>query len=480
MTGRLSFRRTAFCLLWVLFSLTFSPLITRGEDGAPGVNWAVTPEDRDCDRFREQSARMEQGDVDLLWVGDSITHFWEDAGAPVFEKYYGKRKTMNFAISGDRTGHVIWRIEHSPMDKIDPKMAVVMIGTNNIGHGSSNPAQTVEGIQKIVAMLKERYPAMKILLLKVFPRGNKPDDPLRVGVNEINDGLEKIYADGGVENVQLYGIGDLMLDADGTLPPEIMPDALHPNAAGYEIWASAIEPLVIEGLGETPEEILPATSDIYWWKDCFNEQCQQLKTKKGNILFFGDSITHNWVRTDDASRALWEKYYGKRGGINLGVGGDTARQVIWRFDHYPLEKVNPKLVVLEMGVNDLTSVEAPKEEVAYANRYLVKKIRGLWPNVPVIVMKLLPFQYPDNEKHSGMEFQRWVDDYNEILPLYFRDIPDVTIVDLSDLYLLPDGKINPDLMPDFVHPNAAGFRLWGERLKDLVNAKLKSSSKPGR
>ena len=103
------------------------------------ANMAITPEDRDIDRFREQSARMEDGDVDLLWVGDSITHFWEGTGAKVFEKYYGHRKTMNFAISGDRTGHVIWRIQHSPMDKINPKMAVVMIGTNNIGHESTTP-----------------------------------------------------------------------------------------------------------------------------------------------------------------------------------------------------------------------------------------------------------------------------------------------------------------------------------------------------
>ena len=120
-------------------------------------NLATTLENRDIDRYKQQAERMAQGDVDLLWVGDSITHFWENAGKEVWEKYYGNRKAMNFAISGDRTGHVLWRMANSPMDKISPKMTVVMIGTNNIGHKKPNsqemhstPSETVEGIQAIV------------------------------------------------------------------------------------------------------------------------------------------------------------------------------------------------------------------------------------------------------------------------------------------------------------------------------------------
>ena len=73
-------------------------------------NLAITLEDRNIDRYQQQKARMEQGDVDLLWVGDSITHFWETTGKEVWDSYYGNRKAMNFAISGDRTGHVLWRI----------------------------------------------------------------------------------------------------------------------------------------------------------------------------------------------------------------------------------------------------------------------------------------------------------------------------------------------------------------------------------
>ncbi len=450
----------------ILFALFLSASLVRGE------NAALTPLDRDCDRFQDQCAQMEKGDVDLLWVGDSITHFWEYASY-VYDEFYGNRKTLNFGISGDQTGHVIWRLQHAPLDKIHPKMAVVMIGTNNLGSGSSTPAETVEGIQKVVDILKENYPEMKILLLEIFPRDHKPTGKLRQKVDETNEGIRKVYADGKVENVQLLSLNDLFLTRDGILPVEIMPDFLHPSERGYEIWANAIEPMVIEALGEAQETITPEPATSLWfWNEVYTNHCKQLESKNFDLLMIGDSILHNWVRTDEKSKEYWEKYYGSKGGINLAVGGSLARSTIWLLDHYPLDKIEPKLIYLEVGTNDLTSAETKKEEVAYANRYIVKKLRARWPKVHVIVAKLLPFQFADNDDHEGMEFQEWVDAYNAILPYYFRDIPDVEIVDLSDLYLLPDGTIDDDLMPDRVHPNADGFKLWGDFLNALITEKL--------
>ena len=272
-------------------------------------NLATTLENRDIDRYKQQAERMAQGDVDLLWVGDSITHFWEGKGKEVWDKYYSERKAMNFAISGDRTGHVLWRMENSPMDKISPKMTVVMIGTNNIGHKKDNgemhstPAQTVEGIQMIVDRLKGFYPETKILLLEVFPRGNKADDPLRQAVNEINKGLEAIYANGAVENVQLYSINDLFLTKDGELPKEIMPDFLHPSQEGYEIWAKAIEPMIADGLGENSVDTQPAPVDAEWWSKRFDEKNEILKKGDVDILMIGDSITHGW---ESAGPDVWQ------------------------------------------------------------------------------------------------------------------------------------------------------------------------------
>jgi len=218
-------------------------------------NPAITPVDRNelkwwNDRHLAKLAEVKEkaGNVDLLMIGDSITHFWEsEAGTVVWEKYYANRKPFNIGYGGDRTEHVLWRLDHGEVDGISPKLAVMMIGTNNIGHQSSTPAQTIEGIKVILAKLEQKLPETKILLLAVFPRGANENDGLRNQVNEINQGLPAL-ADG--KQVFYLDIGSKFLDDNKILPKSVMPDLLHPNAKGYEIWAKAIEPSVEKLLGE--------------------------------------------------------------------------------------------------------------------------------------------------------------------------------------------------------------------------------------
>jgi len=197
-----------------------------------------------ADRYAQKQDIVQKGDIDLLFVGDSITHGWEGKGKDVWAKYYGNRKAANLGYGGDRTEHVIWRLtEGKEMEGLSPKLIVLMIGTNNVGHRSSTPAQTVEGIRKILDIMKEKAPKAKILLLSVFPRSANPQDEMRVKVNEINAGLPAL-ADG--ERVIYVDFGKKFLAEDGTLPVEMMRDRLHPGAAGYEIWAQEIEPFVVK------------------------------------------------------------------------------------------------------------------------------------------------------------------------------------------------------------------------------------------
>ena len=196
-----------------------------------------------ADRHEQKLAIVQKGDIDLVFVGDSITHGWEGKGKDVWAKYYGNRKAVNLGYGADRTEHVIWRLTNGEMDGISPKLVVLMIGTNNVGHRSSTPAQTVEGIRKILDIMKEKAPKAKILLLSVFPRSANPQDEMRVKVNEINAGLPAL-ADG--ERVIYVDFGKKFLAEDGTLPVEMMRDRLHPGAAGYEIWAQEIEPFVVK------------------------------------------------------------------------------------------------------------------------------------------------------------------------------------------------------------------------------------------
>jgi len=189
--------------------------------------------------------RSKKGDIDLVFLGDSIIHAWENEGREVWARYYGRRNAANMGISGDCTEHVAWRIDNGNFDNISPKLIIVMIGTNNTRFNT--PGEIADGVNLVVQKLRKKVPGAKILLLGIFPRGATPDDKGRkkvVAANRIIEGL----ADG--RQVHYRDIGGKFLDRNGNLPAGIMPDGLHPNSAGYEIWAKSIEPEVKKLLGE--------------------------------------------------------------------------------------------------------------------------------------------------------------------------------------------------------------------------------------
>ena len=190
--------------------------------------------------------RKAMKEVDLLMIGDSITHGWEDKGKETWDKLYANRNALNLGFSGDRTEHVIWRFQNGAIDDITPKLAVVMIGTNNTGHRKEKARHTAAGIKRIISELKLRLPNTKVLLLAIFPRGADKEDELRKLNTEINQ-IIKSYGDD--ENVLFMNINEAFLE-DGTLPKSIMADLLHPNAEGYEIWGEAVEPMVKKLMGE--------------------------------------------------------------------------------------------------------------------------------------------------------------------------------------------------------------------------------------
>jgi lysophospholipase L1-like esterase len=207
---------------------------------------AVTPKNRDCARHQAFNARVKEGNVDLIFIGDSITHWWERAGKEVWEKYYGHRKAVNLGIGGDRTQHVLWRLDNGNIDGISPKVAVVMIGTNNLSPNRSTVEETADGVIAICKKLRTRLPKTKILLLAIFPRAQEPC-PLRDKVAQTNKIISRI-ADG--KKIYYLDIGDKFVEPDGSISREIMKDYLHLTPKGYKIWAEAIEPKLAELMGE--------------------------------------------------------------------------------------------------------------------------------------------------------------------------------------------------------------------------------------
>jgi beta-glucosidase len=229
-----------------------------GAAKAAPQNIAIAPASRPMPAWTQRheriNGRAKQGDVDLLFIGDSITQGWETSpprgGKEVWAKNYGGRKAMNAGISGDQTQHVLWRLDNGNIDGIQPKLAVVMIGTNNVPERSNCTAQNItDGVKAIVARLREKLPQTKILLLAIFPRSDRAmeNDAMKEKIDTVNKSIATL-ADNN--NVYFLDINSKFLDADGKIPDDVMPDHLHPNTKGYEIWAEAIEPKVAELLGE--------------------------------------------------------------------------------------------------------------------------------------------------------------------------------------------------------------------------------------
>jgi lysophospholipase L1-like esterase len=188
--------------------------------------------------------RAKAGPIGVLFLGDSITEGWGGRGKEVWNKTYAQYQPANFGIGGDRTQHVLWRIDNGELDGINPKVLVLMIGTNNIGYTAEEIAKADV---KICSEIHEKLPNTKLLLLGIFPRGMDPKDAkvasMRDKIKAVNAELAKL--DDG-SKTRYLDIGDKFLTPDGMLTKEIMPDALHPNAKGYQIWADAMQPLLDE------------------------------------------------------------------------------------------------------------------------------------------------------------------------------------------------------------------------------------------
>jgi lysophospholipase L1-like esterase len=192
--------------------------------------------------FLEDIKKMHET-INLVFVGDSITDGWRGAGLSVWDKFFAPSKALNLGISGDATQHVLWRMRHGELEGYEAQLFVIMIGTNN----GDSAADVATGIGAIVKEIRDKQPQARILLLGIFPRGEKPD-ATREKNTEVNRTIAKL--DDG-KSIRFLDIGDKFLEADKSMSKDIMPDFLHPSLKGYEIWAAAINDSVQELLKES-------------------------------------------------------------------------------------------------------------------------------------------------------------------------------------------------------------------------------------
>ncbi len=212
----------------------------------------AVPRDKDkraTEKHESFLAQAKKGGIDLLLIGDSITDMWggeghdpkTSRGQKIYEKEFLPLKAANFGISGDRTQHVLWRLQNGELEGIKPKVVMLMIGTNNVFDNSAE--EIADGVTAIVSEIKTKLPETKVLLLGVFPRGLKPNKE-RDKLKATNAILAKL--DDGGKTVKFLDIGDKFVEADGTISKDVMYDWLHLAEKGYQIWADAVKGPIME------------------------------------------------------------------------------------------------------------------------------------------------------------------------------------------------------------------------------------------
>ena len=208
----------------------------------------------DAHAKRQQILDADHGNFEYFFVGDSITAGWNKSGSEVLERLFDAGKVMNLGHPADKTQHIIWRLLNHDLDQTRPKVAMVLAGTNNSNNDEYTEEQIAEGVEAIIQVLRAKLPETRILLLGIFPRGShEKRKEIKSGLTEavMNPQWEKLnrvneiiqtFADG--KTVVYLNINEAFLNETGALPCEVMPDLLHPNEKGYEIWANAVKPVI--------------------------------------------------------------------------------------------------------------------------------------------------------------------------------------------------------------------------------------------
>ena len=433
-------------------------------------------------RHAEKMSVVTNGGAKVVFIGDSITHFWETNGKAQLAKYFSAsdRQMLDLGISADRTEHVLWRLnEGGELDGYEAKCILLMIGTNNSGHfpfAKEPPSDTILGIREILRTIRAKQPKATVVLTAIFPRGRDVNDACRRRNEVVNKEIKKL-ADG--QQVFWCDFNEQFLTPEGLLSPEVFPDRLHPNAAGYEIWAAAVKPYVDYALSEGA---LPAPANRYapflrkeyvridgpsttypvsriraegygkedWWLDRLLEKRNQIADSDGtfDLVFFGDSITHNWETNGKDAFAELRKTYSV---LNIGYSGDRTEHLLWRGRNGELDGYKAKCIMLMVGTNN-SSDRAP--DVAAGIKEILALIAEKQPQAKTLLLPIFPRGASADDKKRVKN-----EEVNAIIKSY-ADGEKVIWVDFNAKFL--DAKGDTEwIMPDRLHPNATGYReIW--------------------
>jgi len=217
---------------------------------------ATQPEPRPArpgwlERHQRYADRAAAGPIDLLFLGDSITQRWETAPA-VWQHWYAPRRAVAMGIDNDGTQQLLWRLAHSHLELVCPRLAVVLIGINNLGNDAAEPEELTAGILAVVADLHLRLPGTPVLLLGLLPYGATLKAGSQATIPATNRRLAALAAQADPARLRFYDLGERFLGAGGQVDRRLLHDGVHPSPAGYEVLAQALEPAIAALLGPLP------------------------------------------------------------------------------------------------------------------------------------------------------------------------------------------------------------------------------------
>jgi lysophospholipase L1-like esterase len=429
-------------------------------------------------------------DTKLLLIGDSITNNYDKANPPdenfqpTWKQFYQPRKALNLGYSGDTTANVLWRLDHGEVDGLHPKVAMLLIGTNNTGYRGQTAEQTESGIDAVVANLERRLPETRILLLGILP--SDISDSKSGRDRAVNQYLAACYGEN--PRVTYLDIGSVFYNGstlnasifyDPRLPQHGKP--LHPDTDGQRKMAEAIEPTLAKLMGESPAVPLASMRDIntalipverleldsYDWYARHHAELELQKRLKPRVVLIGDSITHFWdgppIANNVNGPTAWQRVFGGLPVINMGFGWDRTQNVLWRLRQGEFDLLSPQWVVLGIGTNNLTGTTNARantpEEIVDGIAAICLEVRQRSPQSHIALMAIFPRGANPSDPLRGPILKT-----NDLLARRFAGDPWVTYLDLGPRFLAPDGSLPSALMPDGTHPSDAGYRIWADAL----------------
>ncbi len=446
----------------IIVSAVAALMLTGALFAAPVTSITPVPQSDNPDnwwmkRFAEKRELVRKGGSEVVFVGDSITHGLE--GSEIWKaKFAGAPyNALNLGFSGDRTEHVLWRLDRGELDGYKAKVVVLMIGTNNTGHRSradESPIDTIIGINEIIRKIRQKQPQAKIILHPILPCGERPDDPLRLRNDVVNEAIRQL-ADG--QSVFLCDFNNLLLNADGSISKEIMPDFLHPSEKGRKIWMKALLPMVnglmASGESEYPPAARATPRRLPEYVGRMTDRRRQTMNRKGELLdvvFLGDSITHGW---EGNGREVFKKLCADYRILNLGHSGDRTEHLIWRFLNGEMEGYKTKLFMLMIGTNNGND---SAEDVAAGIKRIIEITQKFHPESKMLLLPIFPRNQDAKQNH------RIKNEKTNAIIRGYADGRKVIWCDFNDKFLEPgpDKVLPRSIMPDLLHPNHDGYLIW--------------------